>query len=374
MRHDSSADEAQAWVEYCNGTGNTYWANLRRQHGYPEPHGVTYWGLGNEMYGSWQIGALSAEDYVEKAREFAKAMKLTDPSIQLVSCGCNGWSDWDRIVLEGLARYVDFHSIHIYTGSYDYFGNVFAPHLADFALASCQALIDRVRYEQGIDHPIYVAYDEWNVWFRERGYEASVAGLEERYTLADALAVATYLNIFIRRCRTVRLANLAQMVNVIAPIFTSPEGLFLQSIYHPLRLYAEWTLEVAIDTFVEAETYHLSPEQEARSPWQHRIARLGPFGLLDVACTADDAGREITLAVVNRDPERAIETTIEFVGATVQPGALVREVNGPHPEATNSFEQPETVSVAARQLDAGGSRLSYAFPAHSITLTRFNVA
>ena len=278
MRHDSSADEAQAWVEYCNGTGNTYWANLRRQHGYPEPHGVTYWGLGNEMYGSWQIGALSAEDYVEKAREFAKAMKLTDPSIQLVSCGCNGWSDWDRIVLEGLARYVDFHSIHIYTGSYDYFGNVFAPHLADFALASCQALIDRVRYEQGIDHPIYVAYDEWNVWFRERGYEASVAGLEERYTLADALAVATYLNIFIRRCRTVRLANLAQMVNVIAPIFTSPEGLFLQSIYHPLRLYAEWTLEVAIDTFVEAETYHLSPEQEARSPWQHRIARLGPFG------------------------------------------------------------------------------------------------
>jgi alpha-N-arabinofuranosidase len=374
VRHDSSADEAQAWVEYCNGTGNTYWANLRREHGYPEPHGVKYWGLGNEMYGSWQIGSLSAEDYVEKAREFAKAMKPTDPSIQLVSCGCNGWSDWDRIVLEGLARYVDFHSIHIYTGSYDYFGNVFAPHLADFALASCQALIDRVRYEQGIDHPIYVAYDEWNVWFRERGYEASVAGLAERYTLADTLAVATYLNIFIRRCRMVRLANLAQMVNVIAPIFTSPEGLFLQTIYHPLRLYAEWTLDVALDAFVEAETYHLSSEQEARSPWQHRIARLGPFGLLDVACTADDAGREITLAVVNRDPERAIETTIEFVGATVQPGALVREVNGPHPEATNSFEQPETVSVAARQLDAGGSRLSCAFPAHSITLTRFNVA
>jgi len=164
------------------------------------------------------------------------------------------------------------------------------------------------------------------------------------------------------------------MVNVIAPIFTSPEGLFLQTIYHPLRLYAEWTLDVALDAFVEAETYHLSSEQEARSPWQHRIARLGPFGLLDVACTADDAGREITLAVVNRDPERAIETTIEFVGATVQPGALVREVNSPHQEATNSFEQPETVSVAARQLDAGGSRLSYAFPAHSITLTRFNVA
>ncbi|MCL5946951.1 MAG: hypothetical protein M1298_02890, partial [Chloroflexi bacterium] len=97
-------DEAQSWVEYCNGTGNTYWTNLRREHGYPEPFNVKYWGLGNEMYGGWQIGALDATDYVKKAREFAKAMLWTDPSIQLVSCGHNGWSDWDRIVLEGLAR------------------------------------------------------------------------------------------------------------------------------------------------------------------------------------------------------------------------------------------------------------------------------
>ena len=61
-------DEAQAWVEYCNGTGNTYWASLRREHGHPEPHRVRYWGLGNEMYGSWQIGNLNAHDYVKRAR------------------------------------------------------------------------------------------------------------------------------------------------------------------------------------------------------------------------------------------------------------------------------------------------------------------
>uniref|UniRef100_A0A831TAV2 non-reducing end alpha-L-arabinofuranosidase n=1 Tax=Thermorudis peleae TaxID=1382356 RepID=A0A831TAV2_9BACT len=372
-------DEAQAWVEYCNGTGHTYWANLRRQHGYPEPYGVKLWGLGNEMYGSWQIGALSADDYVAKAREFSKVMRMTDPSIQLVSCGWNGWSDWDRVVLEGLARYVDYHSIHLYTGSPDYYGNVLSPHLADFALASCQALIDRVRYEQGIDHPIYVAYDEWNVWFRQWGYEASVAGLEERYTLADALAVATYLNIFIRnifirRCRTVRLANLAQMVNVIAPIFTNPEGLFLQSIYHPFRLYSEWTLDVALDAFVEAETYHLSSEQEARSPWRHRVARLGPFALLDAACTVNSTGEEITLAVVNRDLQRAVQATIEFVGTAVRPGALVREVNGPGPDASNSFDQPAIVSVSERALDTGGWTISYEFPAHSVTLIRFHVA
>src|SRR6266542_18572 len=83
-------DEAQAWVEYCNGTGKTSWASLRREHGYPEPHRVRYWGLGNEMYGSWQIGNLNAHDYVVRARAFAMVMKRTDPSIQLVGCGQTG--------------------------------------------------------------------------------------------------------------------------------------------------------------------------------------------------------------------------------------------------------------------------------------------
>src|SRR5579884_2967450 len=113
------------------------------------------------MYGAWQIGALSAEDYVKKAIEFAKVMKWTDPSIQLISCGQNGWSEWDRIVLEGLAPYVDYHSIHIYTGSQDYYNNVFAPHLTEFALRVSQAQIETVRYNQQIDHPIFIAYDEW---------------------------------------------------------------------------------------------------------------------------------------------------------------------------------------------------------------------
>src|SRR5438552_17209128 len=98
-------DEAQAWVEYCNGTGNTSWANLRRQHGHPEPYRVRYWGLGNEMYGGWQIGNMNAHDYVKKARAFAMVMKRTDPSIQLIGCGQNGWSEWDEITLNGLAEF-----------------------------------------------------------------------------------------------------------------------------------------------------------------------------------------------------------------------------------------------------------------------------
>ena len=120
-------DEAQAWVEYCNGTGNTHWANLRRTHGHPEPYSVRYWGLGNEMYGGWQIGSLNADDYVKKARAFAMVMKRTDPSIELIGCGQNGWSDWDEIVLDGPGRSSSTTtSIHLYTGSADHYATVFS--------------------------------------------------------------------------------------------------------------------------------------------------------------------------------------------------------------------------------------------------------
>jgi alpha-N-arabinofuranosidase len=364
-------DEARAWVEYCNGTGNTYWANLRRKNGHEEPYGVKYWGLGNEMYGRWQIGALSAEDYVKKAREFAKVMKFTDPSIQLVSCGENGWTAWDRIVIEGLASLVDFHSIHIYTGSHDYYSNVLSAHQAERALHICQAMIDNVRYEQNIDHPIYVAYDEWNIWFRERDGKS---GLEEHYTLSDALAVATYLNSFVRHCNTVKIANLAQLVNVIAPIFTNKDGLFLQTIYHPLRLFSQYMHEIALDAYVESALYTLAPEKEG-SGWPHRVADLGPFKMLDVTATCDASGQEVVIAVVNRDRDQAHQTTIQLSNGETASNIVAYEVNGREPGVMNSFEQPHAVDVQEHRLDLEGKGgFEYSFPPHSVTLLRLRVS
>jgi len=363
-------DEAQAWVEYCNGTGNTYWANLRRKNGHEEPYGVKYWGLGNELYGNWQIGALNAEDYTKRAIEFAKVMKWTDPTIQLVSCGKNGWNDWDRVVLEGLARYIDFHSIHIYTGSSDYYSNVLAPHQAERAIDICQALIERVRYTQRIEHPISIAYDEWNVWFRTQN--DIHPGLEEIYTLADALAVATYLNSFIRHCRSVGIANYAQLVNVIAPIFTSKQGLFLQTIYYPLYLYREYMLEVALDVYADSEPLPFNAKTES-SIWPHRVADRGPFQALDVTATCDAAGRDLVLACVNRDKEQPIATTIQLVNTAVQADINASEVNAPDVNAVNSFEQPGAVDIQEYTLDNGGQSFTYTFPAHSLTVLRLRI-
>ena len=368
-------DEAQAWVEYCNGTGNTSWASLRRSHGHAEPYRVRYWGLGNEMYGGWQIGNMNAHDYVKKARAFAMVMKRTDPTIQLVGCGLNGWSEWDEIVLGGLAEFVDFHSIHLYTGASDHYTTVFSSHQAERAIRICGALIERVRKLQQIAHPIDIAFDEWNVWYRTRSHEDRVAGVEERYDLTDALAIATYLNGFVRHCRVVRLANFAQLVNAIAPIFTSPKGLFLQTIYHPLHLYAEHMQALALDVHVDGETYDLTQAQETASVGRvHHVADLGPFQLLDAAATCDEDGRRLTLAVVNRDRDRDLAATIELTGATVAGPAEVREVNGAAVTATNSFETPRAVDVRTHRVDFKGSRFDYTFPAHSITVLPLAIA
>jgi alpha-N-arabinofuranosidase len=333
---------------------------------------VPYWGLGNEMYGSWQIGNLNAHDYVKKARACAMVMRRTDPSIALVSCGQTGWSEWDEIVLTGLAEFVDFHSIHLYTGNADYHANVFQAHQAERAVRICSALIERVRHAQRLTHPIAIAFDEWNVWYRTRSQEDRLAGIEERYDLSDALAIAAYLNGFIRHCRVVRIANFAQLANAIAPIFTSREGLFLQTIYHPLRLYAERMLGIALDVHVAGDTYALPPKQETESFGRvHHVADLGPFTLLDAAATCDESGRRVTLAVVNRDRDDEHVATVDLGDAVTSGGVAVAEVNGPDVKPVNSFETPRAVDVRERRLDVEGRRFDYRFPAHSITVMTF---
>jgi len=358
-------DEAQAWVEYCNGTGNTSWANLRRRNGHDEPYGVKYWGLGNEMYGHWQIGAKSAEDYAKLALECAKVMKRTDPSIKLVSCGKDGVSDWDRIVLERLAPIVDYHSIHIYTGDPDHRVNVAMPLLAERCIRATRALIEEVQFKQHLDKPIRIAYDEWNVWYRATAEDTPP--LEERYDLSDALAVAVYLNVFQRSCVSLGMANLAQMVNVIAPIVTSSDGLFRQTIFYPLYLYPRLSGEISLDAMVRCDTYEITSCH--RREWESRlIPWVNPVPALDVSVTRDEEGRTITLAVVNRLEDAAVSTRIVVRDLPIASNARVYEINGSNVHVSNDFDNPERVGVREKLFSGAGNDFIYEFPAHSVTV------
>ena len=205
-------DEALAWLEYCNGTKNTYYANMRRKNGHEAPYNVKYWALGNEMWGDWQISQMTAENYAHKALQWAKALKLLDSSIELVLCGREGPCEWDVKVLKHCLResgiddlgemrvpLIDMHSIHLYTASDDHYKNVTGPLAGERAIDCIESYIDLCYYENKIPatqkRPT-ICFDEWNVWWPQRA--PGTKGAEESYTLSDALAVGVWLNMFVR--------------------------------------------------------------------------------------------------------------------------------------------------------------------------------
>ena len=358
--------EAQQWVEYCNSTQDTAITRLRKKNGRLEPWKVKYWGLGNEIDGPWQMGHRSAADYGAFALETAKLAKWTDPNVQLVISGSSNygpgadWIGWNRTALEFLKDHADYLSLHMYVGNPE---NDYGDYLAcamelDDRLKTAAGLIDAAT-SGSPGKKIYIAFDEWNVWYRERG-DSQHSGrniLEERYDLEDALVVATFLNSFVRHADTVKMANMAQLVNVIAPIFTNETGLFLQTIYYSMQLFAANSLGTSLELFVD------SPRYKSR--------RFDDVPYLDVSAARQD-GR-LVLNVVNRHPDLPIETDIQLEDRRYSGGATAVEVSGTDPKATNDFGRA-AVAPRTRSVTTQGDRLRYAFPPKSFTCLTAQIA
>src|SRR5262245_38592401 len=231
-----TAETAVAYVEYCNLARGTKWSDLRRAHGYDQPHNVRYWCLGNEMDGPWQIGQLQAREYGRKARDSARQMRVIDNGLQLIACGSSGtnmptYLVWDREVLEECYDQVDGISLHAYYGNTSALtGNSPARYLAmnldmDRQIREVSAVCDYVQGVRRSSKRLWLSFDEWNVWYRARGGQASDGRrtaaprlLEEVYNLEDALLVGGFVNTLLRNADRVRVACLAQLVNVIAPL------------------------------------------------------------------------------------------------------------------------------------------------------------
>lgn len=354
-------DEAQAWVEYCNGDGGTHYAELRRRNGSERPYGVRFWGLGNEMYGAWQIGAYAdAAEYARDAVEFAKVMRWTDPEIRLIGCGRTGGAGWDAHVIGPLAQHIDYLSLHAYTGHADPLTNTVQPLCAEWAIRNTALLIEMTLQEKGLTKSIPIAFDEWNVWYKARDgrIRGKIDKLEEVYDLSDALGVAVYLNIFQRTCNVVGMANLAQMVNVIAPILTRPDGLVLQTIYHPLKIYRDMSQDFSLDVWWDCDTVDLEGDRR----WEG-------VPTLDVSVTRDEKCRDLTIAVVNRHEKDSPTVTIDVTGADVpRQKATAKILSGPFPHAANTFDEPAMVKPRNKSVAVSGPRFRMKLPAFSLTV------
>lgn len=373
-------EEAQRWVEYCNVKEGPYFAELRRQHGYPEPHNITYWSLGNEMDGFWQMGHLNAEDYSKKAREAAKLMKLTSPDIKLIAAGSSNYRPnadpdaWNSTILHELRDVVDYIALHIYVGNPEnnYYNFLATPLVLEQRTEVVKGMIARemVVANRGDRDPIYIAWDEYNVWYRARTDDTmrGTRALEEHYNLEDALVIAGFLNAFVRNADIVKMANMAQLVNVIAPIFTNEQTLFKQTIYYPLQLFSRNVRGTSLDVFVDCDTY--DTERFFLGLGESTTAQQGvPY--LDVSAAYDD-GR-VTLCVVNRHKDRAIAAEIICQEGRFAGPFEVYEVNGPDIKTVNDFGKEPVKTVKKANANTSGTSFTYSFPPHSFTLMKGSI-
>jgi len=365
-----SIADARDWVEYTNSAQHTYWADQRRKNGRDQPWKVKYWALGNEIDGPWQLGHKDAEEYAKFALEAAKAMRAVDPTIKLVASGSSNygadWIAWNRTVLQTLRNTADYIAIHTYIN------NNPPPGDLERYLGQWQLTVDRyiettaglIKQVQtgGNARPIYVAYDEWNVWYRTGERER----LEEVYNFEDALAMGMFFNSFFRHADVVKMANLAQMVNVIAPIMTNEKGLFLQPTYFPLAEYAKQRGNTALNAFVASPTYRVQGG---------RGQATGPeIKYLDVSATYNRDARQIFLNVLNRSRDKSIETTIDNQEGTLGEQVSVWEMNHPDLKATHTFGDDRKVRPVTRTATVPrGQRFTYTFPAHSLTILQLSL-
>lgn len=337
-------DAARNLLEYCNHPGGTYWSELRRSHGVDEPHGIKLWCLGNEMDGPWQVGQKTAEEYGRLASETAKAMRLQDPSLELVACGSSfaampTFPDWEATVLDHCYEQVDYLSLHSYYGNK---ANDLPEYLAESVgmgefIDSVASACDFVKARKRSRKTMMLSFDEWNVWFHtsaeDRHREPWRVGpplLEDAYSFEDALVVGCLLITLLKRADRVKIACLAQLVNVIAPIMTENGGrAWRQTIFHPFLHASRYGRGEALDLRVEAPTY------ESR--------RFGSVPFVDAVATVDEGRGEMAVFAVNRSQAEGAEIELRLGGYEGWTFVERLELAGFDPKAANTAERPDAV-------------------------------
>ncbi|MBQ3880714.1 MAG: alpha-N-arabinofuranosidase [Oscillospiraceae bacterium] len=305
------AEQARDIVEYCNIEKNSKFADMRIANGHKDPHNIKLWCLGNEMDGVWQTCAKTPMEYARLAEETAKMMRVVDPSIELVACGSCGINQptfgiWDSTVLERCYNYVNYLSMHMYfaydkeAGPADFLANTLK---MDEFIRSVVAVCDYVKAITRSKKEMYISFDEWNVWYHSNEADAKREPwcfypplLEDVYNFMDALTVGSMLITLLKHADRVKIACLAQLVNVIAPIMTSDTGAWRQTIFYPYMHASRYGRGTVLQTKVDCDKY------------DSRNFTDVPY--LDSVVV--DGGDRLTIFAVNRDLEEDMDLTADL--------------------------------------------------------------
>ncbi|MEK3884138.1 alpha-N-arabinofuranosidase [Paenibacillus sp. PL2-23] len=342
-------DEARSLIEYANHPSGSYWSDLRRAHGYEKPHGVKTWCLGNEMDGPWQIGHKTAVEYGRLANEAGKAMKWVDPTIELVACGSSArgmqtFPEWEATVLDLAYDTADYISIHQYYGNPKRDTPNFLAQTVgmDQFINTVIATCDYVQAKKRSKKQMHLSFDEWNVWFHSNEQDRKLEPwtiappqLEDVYTHEDALVVGCMLISLLKRADRVKMACLAQLVNVIAPIMTRNGGpAWKQTIFYPFLHASVFGRGKVLVPLVKSPKYDSSEYTDV------------PY-LESIAVYREDKA-EITLFAVNRHTEEALPLEIDL--RSFGSGRILEHIVLEHEDlmATNTEEFPDRVKPHSR--------------------------
>ena len=356
-----AGDAARNLLEYCNHPGGTALSDLRRAHGWKQPHDVKFWCLGNEMDGPWQMETKTAEEYGRIAVEAAKMMKWIDPRIELAACGSSGrnmptFGAWEDTVLQHTFDHVEFISLHTYINNYagDTAAMIASPDLMDSFIEEVIAIADSVAARRSSSKRIMLSFDEWNVWYRTRrdrtarvkpDWPVAPEILEEIYTMEDALAFGGACISLLNHADRVKSACLAQLVNVIAPIMTETGGpAWRQTIFHPFAQMSRFGRGRVLKAEVDSPTYATSYFDPRGATDLHFPLPEVPY--LKLAAVQDPASGAVTLFALNRHLKQpmSLDVALRGFGTPVLEQAL--QLHHGNLKATNTKSHPDRVTPA----------------------------
>lgn len=343
--------DAAYWVEYCNYKGGTYYSDLRIKNGHKEPYNVKIWDLGNEVDGKpWELGHKNAENYIEVAREAAKAMLAIDNKIEFVGCGSswysvNTWDDWNRKVLKGIGDKIKYLSIHSYWESDpSYYGYIGASaKIFDERITVTAGEIKAVSTTEGFKNPIYLSVDEWGAFGR---------------SFLNILPVAQSFNSFIRHADVVKMGNFTAMTSLLS---TDPKkGTFKSPLFYTFKLFSNNCLGKSVDTYVQCDTFNT--EKYAGIPY------------LDVTTTYSKETNTVYINVVNRHKDKAITADIINTSSSAFTGKAEASVlNAADLNEAFSFDKQDQYVPVKKEADTKNNVFTYTFPPHSFTQIKVTV-
>lgn len=367
-------DDARRLLEYCNFPAGTELSERRIQNGRKDPFGIKVWCLGNEMDGEWQMGHKTAHEYGRLACETAKLLKELDPTVQTVACGSSNsdmptYKTWEREVLNECYEVVDYLSLHQYYAP-SHVGGDRRSYLTladkmDAFIREVVDICDAVGREKKSQKKIHLSFDEWNVWYHSneqdkaiRPWQIAPPQLEDIYNREDAVLVATLLNTLINHSDRVKIACLAQLVNVIAPIMTRPGGgMCKQTIYYPYYYASVYGRGDALRAQVDCPRYDCEHFTKAAS--LHVSGVLHGSELFVMAVNRGDAEQEVTVRVKGADPVRVAEHAV---------------LCGDDPLAVNTVDDPDRVTPHAGTAKQTKEGVSFVAPAESVHFLRLALA